>query len=112
MAYPSFSLEALAARSANYYERLVDAEGLPYFNVFWTEPAEAAHDWPDFGDVMSRQLQGAIMLRRMTGVETVSEKAWLGKTLSLIDPSDGLLHRPETSFSKPVADFGDAALTL
>lgn len=108
----AFAFETFARTSSNYLERLVDADHLPYFNVFWTDPAEAAHDWPDFGDVMSRQLQGAIMLRRMSGVETVSEKAWLGKTLSLIDPSDGLLHRPETSFSKPAADFGDAALTL
>ena len=33
---------------------MVDKDGLPYFNIFWTDPAEAAHDWPDFGDVMSR----------------------------------------------------------
>src|SRR4030065_237833 len=48
---PSFNLESYAANSINYFERLVDADGLPYFNVFWTQPAEAAHDWPDFGDV-------------------------------------------------------------
>ncbi len=108
----SFALESYAAYSLNYLERLVDADGLPYFNVFWTQPPEAAHDWPDFGDVMSRQWQGAVMLRRMAGREAVTEKVWRRKILSLIDPSDALLHRPATSYSKPVADWGDASLTL
>jgi len=108
----SFTLESYAADSINYFERLVDGDGLPYFNVFWTQPAEAAHDWPDFGDVMSRQWQGAVMLRRMTGREAATEKVWRRKVLSLIDPSDALLHRPATSYSKSVADWGDASLTL
>jgi hypothetical protein len=109
---PSFTLESYAANSVNYLEGLVDADGLPYFNVFWTQPAEAAHDWPDFGDVMSRQWQGAVMLRRMAGREAATEKVWRRKILSLIDPSDSLLHRPETSYCKPIADWGDASLTL
>lgn len=109
---PSFTLESCAANSINYFERLVHAEGLPYFNVFWTRPAEAAHDWPDFGDVMSRQWQGAVMLRRMTGREAATEKVWRRKSLALIDPSDGLLHRPATPYCKPGADWGDASLTL
>ena len=46
---------------------MVDRDGLPYFNIFWTDPAEAAHDWPDFGDVMSRQWQAAVMARHLTG---------------------------------------------
>lgn len=108
----ALALENSAINSLNYFERLVDADGLPYFNVFWTEPAEAAHDWPDFGDVMSRQLQGAIMVRRMTGKEAATEKMWQRKILSLIDRSDGQLHRPETSYCKPAADWGDAALTF
>ncbi len=112
MTHPSFSLEAIAARSANYLERLVDAEGLPYFNVFWAEPSEAAHDWPDYGDVMSRQYQAAVMLRRMTGGKLDVEDTWRGRILSLIDPSDGLLYRPATGWSQHVADGGDAALTL
>ena len=36
----SFALETYAARSVEYYQNLVDAEGLPYFNVFWTDPPE------------------------------------------------------------------------
>lgn len=108
----AFTLESYAANSINYFECLVDPKGLPYFNVFWTKPAEAAHDWPDFGDVMSRQWQGAIMLRRMTGKEAASEKTWRRNILSFIDASDGLLHRPATTYSQPVADWGDASLTL
>jgi hypothetical protein len=107
-----FAFEPLAARSARYYEQLVDADGLPYFNVFWAAPSLAAHDWPDFGDVMSRQLQGAVMMRRMTGVKAATEDAWRRKLLSYIDPADGLLHRPSTSWSESAADWGDAALTL
>ncbi len=109
---PSFTLEHYAAASLNYFDSLVDADGQPYFNVFWTSPAEAAHDWPDFGDVMSRQWQGAVMLRRMTGREAAMEKVWRRKILSLIDPRDGLLHRPETSYCKRGPDWGDASLTL
>jgi len=108
--HATLALEGYAAHSLNYFEQLVDADGLPYFNVFWTQPAEAAHDWPDFGDVMSRQLQGAIMLRRMTGREAATEKLWQHKTLSLIDPSDGQVHRPSKSYCKPVIE--DAALPL
>jgi hypothetical protein len=108
----TFALERIALQSLNYYERLVDRDGLPYFNVFWTEPAEAAHDWPDFGDVIARQLQGVIMLRHMTGREAATEKVWYRKLLAYLDPQDGLLYRPQTSFSQRVADWGDAALTL
>src|SRR5215467_7234538 len=69
----TFALETFAHRSLNYLNRMVDTNGLPYFNVFWTEPAEAAHDWPDFGDVMARQFQAAIMARHMTGEQCVNE---------------------------------------
>ena len=106
----TFNLEQYAARSRNYYERLVDADGLPYFNVFWTSPAEAAHDWPDFGDVMSRQWQGAVMMRRMTGQAAATEQVWARKTLALIDPQDGQLHRPEQSYCTAAVE--DASLPL
>ena len=64
-AHTTFSVETYVARTYNYLDTMVDQNGLPYFNIFWTEPAEAAHDWPDFGDVMSRQLQAAIMARHV-----------------------------------------------
>jgi len=108
----TFALEAYAKKSLNYLTRMVDKQGQPYFDVFWTNPSEAAHDWPDFGDVQSRQLQAAVMAREMTGQEASTEKIWLGKILSFIVPQTGLLFRPETTYSKHVADPGDQALTL
>jgi hypothetical protein len=108
----TFALETFAHRSLNYLNRMVDTNGLPYFNIFWTDPAEAAHDWPDFGDVMARQLQGVIMARHMTGERTPIEAVWRRKLLEIIDPATGLLTRPQTSFSQKVADPGDQALTL
>jgi hypothetical protein len=108
----TFAIETYAGRAYNYLNNMVDKDALPYFDVFWTEPAEAAHDWPDFGDVMSRQLQGAIMARRMTGEECRNEKTWLKKVLSYLDPETGLLVRPKTTFSDPVSYAGDQALTL
>jgi hypothetical protein len=108
----TFALETYAGRTYNYLNTMVDKDDLPYFNIFWSEPAEAAHDWPDFGDVMSRQLQGAIMARHMTGKEARTERPWLKKVLSYLDPQTGLLMRPQTSFSKHEADAGDQALTL
>lgn len=106
----TFNLEQYAANSRHYFESLVDADGLPYFNVFWTSPAEAAHDWPDFGDVMSRQWQGAVMMRRMTGQEAATEQRWARKTLGMIDPHDGQLHRPAMSYCTAAVE--DAALPL
>ena len=106
----ALTLESVASASLNYIENLVDADGLPYFNVFWTTPPEAAHDWPDFGDVMSRQLQGAIMLRRMTGKEAATEAVWLRKLLGGIDAGDGQLHRPAAPWCKPKVE--DPALPL
>ena len=82
----SFTLEAVASASRNYLERLVDADGLPYFNASWTDPPEAAHDWPDFGDVMARQLQGAAMARQMTGAGAAIEDTWQRLLLGGIDP--------------------------
>lgn len=108
----TFALETYANRAFNYLDRMVDKNNLPYFNIFWENPAEAAHDWPDFGDVMTRALQGAVMARHMTGRESINEKIWLKKAQEYIDPETGLLTRPETNFSNPGADLGDYALTL
>ena len=106
----SFALETLASASANYLERLVDNDNLPYFNVFWTEPPSAAHDWPDFGDVMARQYQAAAMLRLMTGRRLAVEDRWRRMLLGGIDPSDGQLQRPAQPWCK--AKIEDAALPL
>lgn len=59
----TFALETYAKRSFNYFNRMVDKDGIPYFGIFWTDTGlgEAAHDWPDYTDVMMRQLQAAMM---------------------------------------------------
>ena len=108
----TLALETYMQRSFNYCNRMVDGSGQPYFNIFWTEPAEAAHDWPDFGDVTSRQYQGVVMGRRMTGVQSPMEKVWRANIMGHLDPESGLLTRPQTSYSKPVVDPGDQGLTL
>jgi hypothetical protein len=48
----------------------------------------------------------------MTGREARNEKLWYKKVFSYLDPKTGLLTRPKTSFSAPVADLGDQCLTL
>ena len=108
----TLAVETYARRAFNYLDNMADKEGLPYFNIFWADPAEAAHDWPDFGDVTSRQLQGAIMARHMAGHAARLEKDWYKQVLSRLDPKTGLLVRPKTSYCEPGADLGDQALTL
>jgi len=108
----TFAIETYVARAYNYLENMVDRDGRPYFDIFWTDPAEAAHDWPDFGDVMSRQWQAAIMARHLTGKEAHIEKLWAKKILSYPDPKTGLLMRQKTTFSEHVADPDDQALVL
>ncbi len=113
--HQTLSLESYARNSSNYYQQMVDAKGQPYFNIFWTDPAEAAHDWPDFIDDTSRQLQAAIMLRRMTGIALPIEKTWYQNILSLIDLNSGLIGRPHTHYANGDngdAFLGDAALCL
>jgi len=108
----TFSLENSVKRSFNYLDSMVDKDCQPYFNVFMTVPAEAAHDWPDFGDVMSRQLQAAVFAGYMTGNFPVNTDKWYEKLFSYIDKDSGLLYRPETDYSRFEADPGDQALTL
>jgi hypothetical protein len=111
----TLALETYAQRSFNYYTNMVDANGVPYFNIFWTDPAEAAHDWPDSGDVTARQLQAVIMARHATGVALPIEKVWYKKILAQLNPQTGLIHRPNTHYSQGdegVSVIGDQALTL
>jgi hypothetical protein len=110
--YETLAVETYARRAFNYLDNMADKDGLPYFNIFWADPAEAAHDWPDFGDVTSRQLQGAIMARHMAGRPARLEKDWYKQVLSRLDPKTGLLVRPKTSYCEPGTDLGDQALTL
>jgi hypothetical protein len=108
----TFALETYVLRSYNYLDRMVDRNGLPYFDVFATDPAEAAHDYCDFGDLTSRQWQAAVMARRMTGVEARNEKHWAQNALSYIDPRTGLTGIPKTPYLRELGDPDDQSLIL
>ena len=108
----TFNLEMYVKRSLNYLNHMVDSAQVPYFNIFWTEPAEAAHDWPDLTDVMARQLQGAIMLFEMTGIESENEADWSKKLLALIDRDTGLVYRNKTNYNESKVEMGGHALIM
>jgi hypothetical protein len=113
MSHKTFALEEYAERSFNYFSRMVDDNHRPYFHIFWTDPAEAGHDYPDWSDVMTRQFQAVVMGRVMTGKEEPIEKIWFEKILSLLDAETGLIVHPETSFDKKeFACPGAQALTM
>ena len=55
----------------NFLANNVDknANCLPYFwTLFNDDPAEARHDWPDFGDLTARYVESFIVARRMLGI--------------------------------------------
>jgi hypothetical protein len=35
----TFAIETYVARTYNYLDHMVGKDGLPYFNIFWTNPA-------------------------------------------------------------------------
>lgn len=107
----TLGLETFVKRSYNYFNQMVDGDGLPYFNIFLLEPAEAAHDWPDSGDVMPRQLQAAIMARHMIGEAAEIEEVWSKKILSCLDAESGLIIRPG-DHDKSICYMSDQALAL
>lgn len=109
---PSVALESYVARSRNFLERMLDQDGLPYFNVFWTAPAEAAHDWPDPGDLTSRYLEAAAMLRHLTGAGAATEARLRERFVGSLSEADGLLYRPASPYWSPCADLADQALAL
>jgi len=95
----TFTLGSFVKKSYNYFERMVDSDGVPYFNIFWSDPAEAAHDTPCYGDVMARQLQAAIMAGHMIGEQTPIEPIWREKVPSYVDPDTGVYARPKYPWS-------------
>ena len=38
----TFAIETFVGRAYNYLNNMADKDGQPYFDVFWTEPAEAS----------------------------------------------------------------------
>jgi hypothetical protein len=87
----TFALETHAGRAYNCLETMPDKAGMPYFNIFWTDPAEAGHcGGVDGPDVVSRMWEASIMARHMTGRTCRNEKAFATNTLCFLDPKTGL----------------------
>ena len=94
----TFAIETYANRAYNYLENMADKEGMPYFNIFWTDPAEAGHaSGVDAPDVVSRMWEGSIVDRHMTGRECRNEKVYEKNTLRFLTPETGLVV-PGTGF--------------
>ncbi|MEI6072337.1 MAG: hypothetical protein WCS31_11140 [Verrucomicrobiae bacterium] len=87
----TFAFETYAGRAYNCLENMPDKEGMPYFHIFWTDPAEAGHaGGVDSPDVCSRMWEAAIMARHMTGRTCSNEKAFAKNTLRFLSPETGL----------------------
>jgi hypothetical protein len=110
--YETFSLEHYALNSINYLEKMVDENNQPYFNIFWTDPISAIHDWPDVCDVATRQLQAAVMIRHMTGKSAKNENDYRNNFYSRFKYDNGLAYRPESKYTKHAADIDEQTLTL
>ena len=108
----SFLVEDACLLNYDYMCNMLDDKGQPYFHVFHESPPCAVHDWPDFGDVTSRQLQAMVMTRHMTGVKCPCEDTYRRKLYGLISDKDGLLYRPASSYSRKTADVGEHALVM
>jgi hypothetical protein len=111
----SFAVESLVRLCGNYLGRMVDGDGIPYFNIFWTDPPQAAHDWPDTLDVTSRQFQAAVMFRHMTGETLAVESLWRKQLYNQQEIGSGLFSRQVTPWSEGdqhESVLGDQALAL
>jgi len=94
----TFAFESYAGRAFNYLDRMVDKDGMPYFHVFWTDPAKAVHEpGVDSPDVASRMWEASIMARHMTGREGMNEKVLGKNALRFLSPETGLVV-PGTGF--------------
>ena len=94
----TFAFETYAGRAYNCLDHMVDKDGMPYFHVFWTDPAEACHErGVDSPDVASRMWEASIMARHMTGREGRNEKILGKNALRFLSPATGLVV-PGTGF--------------
>ncbi len=94
----TFAIETYVGRAYNYLDNMADKEGMPYFDIFWTEPAVAGHHaGVDAPDVVSRAWEGSIMARHMTGRKCRNEDLYAKNTLSFLTPETGLVV-PGTGF--------------
>lgn len=99
-----FDLRSRVRLGLNFLNNNVDADRdcLPYFvTIFKNDPAEARHDWPDFGDLTSRYVEAFVYVRKMLGgLEYGLPELKLRELfLSYFSEGDGLSYRPK--YDKP-----------
>ena len=94
----TFNLEESLRLGASHLESLVDEQGRTYFNIFWTTPAEAVFDWPDYVDLPARYIEAAMMVEPVLGRKVTTVPA-LRKWLYSMVEQDGLAYRPNTKIA-------------
>jgi hypothetical protein len=78
----------------------LDETGLPYFDVLLRRPyAEAAHDFPDFTDLVGRYWEAALIVQEVTGKRVETEPLLRRRALALFSEPDGLPYNPATTYS-------------
>ncbi len=108
----TFNLEQEALGCYNYLGRLVDPDtGFTYFDVYLTNPAEAAHDWPDFLDVPGRSAETSVLLRHMTGRTVATEDVFFRRIYGFQE-DDGWFWRPETKITRHEVVHGENVLDV
>ena len=93
----SLSLEDNLRLGAHHLDRLVDAQGRTYFDVFLSKPPEAVTDWPDFVDLPSRYLEGCILTGSVLLTAPESQGRLANWLFAKFEP-DGLAYRPRGPF--------------
>lgn len=94
-----FSIYERAGLGLEFLNKNVDKKRncLPYFWTLFDEtPAEARHDWPDFGDLTGRYVESFTAARAILGITQISEteKELRKLLLSYFSEEDGLSYRP------------------
>ncbi len=98
--------------SKSFIENTTDPlTGQPYFDVFWGNPLEMWHDWPDFGDLTARYWEAGYMIKDIFG-DFPANQDRLQELLFSYFESDGLSYRPETLYSTKSAEIFDQGRVL
>jgi len=58
-----------AALSLNFLQKNCDRDGLPYFYTFFNDPAEARHQFWDYGEIPGRYLYGFAFAKQILGLK-------------------------------------------
>jgi hypothetical protein len=99
-------LEDQLKLAARHLDRLVDAQGRTYFDVFLEHPAAAVTDWPDFVDLPSRYWEGCLLAGSALST-SVPSRGRLANWLFAKIEDDGLAYRPAGPLSSHIAELFD-----